>query len=119
MGIKPMTDVFDFTQADRIEIKVTGAFDENELEEDLEMRCLEFDYLDGSDRTKHVYACYGLAMYQAQCLEVGLQSLVRGYHALTGIVTAANVNTYEQEFARKTLGQLFATLRKHVHFDEE
>jgi hypothetical protein len=73
---------------------------------------------DASWQTKHVYALYGLALYQAQTLERGLMMAV----ILRTVIDkeAATVETYDSVLSstsRGTMGQVLTVLKPHLNND--
>lgn len=89
------------------------------LEDDLQSKLDEFLESGRQGGTKCVYACYGLAMYHAQCLEVGLRSVLVGYARLSGKVDIASIDTYADCFSKNTLGQLLNRVREVARFNSE
>ena len=102
-----------------IEVSLSWAPDCGKLEDDLQSKLDEFLDSGRQDGTKCVYACYGLAMYHAQCLEVGLRSVLIGYARLSGKVDVASVDTYADSFSKNTLGQLLSRVREVARFNSE
>jgi hypothetical protein len=111
------------TPKERFEITragVVGRFSFKPLDDDLARLVLEFDALDGNDHAgqmKHVYACYGLAMYCAQVLEVGLSNVGVMLARVRHEVSLQDVRTYAEGFASRTLGQMIGELRTLVPLD--
>lgn len=104
----------------RIELHVGFAASDGEPEEEEPCPLLaEFDLLQEDDQTKHVYACFGLAAYWAQVLEVGIKLVILGHARATGkAVTLAEFESVETAASTMTLGRLVREVRALVNCDE-
>ena len=79
----------------------------------------EFDLLDNDeDRTKLVYAVYGLAAYLCQCLEEGVLGIILAHAKLTGrVIRLSEFEDLEEKMLRKTFGAMLADVRKAIALD--
>lgn len=73
-----------------------------------------------SDQIKEVYACFGLAIYQAQCLERQLAILLSTEYGLgPKKMTRDQYDELLQSFFVKTLGSLIKHLRQSVDISDD
>ena len=79
----------------------------------------EFGSLANDDeRTKHVYAVFGLAAYWCQCLEEGLCGVLLIHARLSGSARRlSDFEDLEEKAMRKTFGQLLSEIRQVVAFE--
>lgn len=71
-----------------------------------------------SEQTREVYAHAGLALYLAQCFEMSLQNFLVVHARLSDrSITLAELESYEGDVQRKTLGGLLRKVRKRASFD--
>lgn len=69
--------------------------------------------MDENEQTREVYARYGLTMYMAQCVEIGLVNLLTFvYEAGPTKLTIKDVDKLFNELQNKTLGTLIKKLEK-------
>ena len=74
---------------------------------------------DESARVKHIYACFGLAVYYAQVFEVNVQNYVFMLRIRDEQPrTLGEYDALDLRLQRQVLGVLLATLRKYVSFPE-
>ncbi len=90
------------------------------LPEDLHALKQEFEPLDETMRTKHMYACAGLALYAAQCLEVNLRHLLILERKARGeLLTLQELDDFDDHLSKKTQGNLLRRVQERVGIDEE
>ncbi len=101
-----------------LKIGINQPFSLRKLPPDLQLRVEEFDeQTDENDQTKHVYACYGLAMYYGQVLEQGVQNILSYINGLTHLGALALGRRPIDLARKKTLGRLITIVREHVAID--
>ena len=75
---------------------------------------------DENEHCKEIYAHAGLALYWAQCFEQTLENILVIHSRISRrCITLADLDSYEDEVARKTLGRLLRDVRQHVTFGDD
>lgn len=87
----------------------------NHIDDDFRSHIYESEHLDHDQLTKHVYACFGIAMYFAQCLEIQVKCILLWHsRSLLTQHTEEAFDNIDQDINQRTLGSLFRYLRESV-----
>ncbi len=105
----------------KIEPEKTIAYDPSApLPDDLVKLMNEYRSLsDKAQRTKHIYACVGLALYWAQCFEVEMQlSLIFRRKAEGELSSGKEHDDFNQQLSDMTQGKLIRHFEEFVELDD-
>lgn len=105
---------------DKIEAALTLPYDPTSpLPDNLLAMRKEYEELSEQDRTKHIYAVAGLALYAAQCFEREMLHLLLVQNRTTGrIRSPEEYDMLEGRLTRKTLGNLMKRVNEVVEVNE-
>ena len=71
-----------------------------------------------AEQSRDVYAHAGLALYWAQCFEMSLENFLVIHARLSDhSITLVELESYEEDVQRKTLGELLQEVRQRASFD--
>lgn len=91
------------------------------LSEDLNELICEYERMtEGYQQIKHIYAVAGLALYEAQCFEMGLRQAIICVEKYinSNIKTPEAYDLYDEKLSKLTLGKLLCEIRKFVEVEE-